>query len=205
LGSRGWAARFAALAVLLALAGCKTVENSLTQNDVTAMKLAGVNVSFAPEAAIQWEDGIRAYATARSIPDDQIATAANTPEGKAFVQSMLAPRIKAVLEQRVALQLTGTRPVRVEVVVKSFVLASAVQRVLIGGGRGMVADANLVDARTGALIIAHPDMRAVMLAGQGIVGTAVQAAIDSSSKESVADRLAAQYGDVYSNWLLRRT
>jgi len=37
--------------------------------------------------------------------------------------------------------------VRLEIVVKHFALASAVQRILIGGGRGMRADANLVDAR----------------------------------------------------------
>jgi hypothetical protein len=85
----GWrTARLAALGVLIALAGCKTVENSLSQNDVSAMKLAGVTVRFAPDAAVQWEDGIRAYAVAKSIPDDQIATAANTPEGNAFVQNM---------------------------------------------------------------------------------------------------------------------
>lgn len=190
---------------MLALAGCKTIENSLSLSDVTAMKLAGVTVSFAPEAAIQWEDGIRAYATAKSIPEDQIATASSTPESKAFVQKMLSSQIKPAIEKRVASELTGTRPVRLEVVVKSFILASAVQRVVIGGGRGMIADANLVDARTGALIIAHPDMRAFLLAGQGIVGAAVQAAVDASAKESVAEKLAAQYGDIYARWLLQRT
>ena len=196
-------ARIAALAAMLALAGCKTVENSLSQNDVGAMKLAAVTVSFAPEAHIQWEDGIRAYATAKAIPDDEIATRANTPEGNAYVRNMLAPRIKAALEQKVGPQLQGSRPVRLEVVVKSFVLASAVQRILIGGGRGMVADANLVDARTGALIIAYPDLRAVVYAGQGIVGTAVQAAVDAASTQAPADKLVGIYGDVYCRWLLR--
>jgi hypothetical protein len=201
----GWrTARLVALGVMLALAGCKTVENSLSQNDVSAMKLAGVTVRFAPDAAIQWEDGIRAYAVAKSIPDDQIATAANTPEANAFVQNRLGQRIKIVLEQKVGPQLTGTRPVRLEIVVKHFAIASAVQSVLIGGGRGMRADATLVDARTGAVIISHPDMAAVMMAGSGIVGTAVQAAVDASSKDSVADKLVAQYGDIYCNWLLQR-
>src|SRR5262245_56854023 len=134
----GWrTARLAALGVMLALAGGKTVENSLSQNDVSAMKLSGVTVRFAPDAGVQWEDGIRAYAVAKSIPDDQLATAANTPEGKAFVQNTLGQRIKAVLEKKVAPQLTGTRQVRLEIVVKHFALASAVQRVLVGGGHGM--------------------------------------------------------------------
>src|ERR1700690_2867806 len=87
--------RLAALGMACALAGCvRTAENSLSQNDIAAMKLTGVTVSFAPDAGVQWEDGIRAYATAKAIPDDEIATATNTPEGKAYVQAMLAPVIR---------------------------------------------------------------------------------------------------------------
>jgi hypothetical protein len=97
-------------------------------------------------------------------------------------------------------QLNGSRPVRLDVVVKSFALSSAVQRILIGGGRGMVADANVVDARTGAVIVAYPELRA----GQGIVGTAVQAAIDNASEQSVAEKLAVRYGELYRRWLLHQ-
>ena len=199
-------ARLAALGVVLALAGCvTTAENSLSQNDIAGMKLTGVTVGFAPDAQVQWEEGIRAYATAKAITDDQIATATNTPEGKAYVQNMLAPRISAEIEKVMAGQLIGTRPVRLDVTVKTFALSSAVQRILIGGGRGMVADANRVDARTGAIIIANPDLRAVLFAGQGIVGTAVQAAIDSSSTQNVVEKLVDRYGESYRDWLLRRT
>ena len=196
-------ARVAALGVALALAGCVTTENSLSQSDIASMKLTAVTVGFTPDAGIQWEDGVRAYATAKTISDDQIATAANTPEGKTFVLNMLAPRIKAGVEQAMAGQLVGTRPVRLEVVVKRFAIASAVQRILIGGGRGMIADANLVDARTGALIIAYPDLMAMLPTGQGIVGTVVQAAIDSGSEQSPADKVIAAYGQKYRTWLLR--
>jgi hypothetical protein len=118
---------------------------------------------------------------------------------------MLAPRIKAGVEQAMAGQLVGSRPVRLDIVVKSFVMASAVQRILIGGGRGMVADANLVDARTGALIVAYPDLQALAYAGNGIVGAAVQAAIDNASAQSPADKLVGIYGQNYRNWLVRKT
>jgi len=199
-------ARLAALVAVLALAGCvTTAENSLSQNDIASMKLTGVTVSFAPDAGVQWEDGIRAYATAKAISDDQIATATNTPEGNAYVRTMLAPVIQTGVSKSMAGQLVGSRPVRLDVVVKSFALSSAVQRILIGGGRGMVADANLVDARTGAIIIAYPNLVAASYAGQGIVGTAVQAAIDSSSDQSVAEKLASRYGNIYRNWLLRQS
>jgi hypothetical protein len=199
-------ARLAALVAALALAGCvTTAENSLSQNDIASMKLTGVTVSFAPDAGVQWEDGIRAYATAKAISDDQIATATNTPEGNAYVRTMLAPVIQTGVSKSMAGQLVGSRPVRLDVVVKSFALSSAVQRILIGGGRGMVADANLVDARTGAIIIAYPNLVVASYAGQGIVGTAVQAAIDSSSDQSVAEKLASRYGNIYRNWLLRQS
>jgi hypothetical protein len=199
-------ARLAALGMACALAGCvTTAENSLSQNDIAAMKLTGVTVSFAPDAGVQWEDGIRAYATAKAITDDQIATATNTPEGKAYVQTMLAPVIKTGVTKSLNGQLIGSRPVRLDVVVKSFAVASAVQRILIGGGRGMVADANLVDARTGAVIVAYPGLLAATYAGQGIVGTVVQAAIDSASEQSVAEKLAFRYGEIYRNWLLRQS
>jgi hypothetical protein len=197
-------ARLAALGVAFALAGCVTTENSLSQNDIASMKLTGVTVSFAPEPNIQFEDGIRAYATAKAITDDEITAAANTPEGKAFVRNMLAPRIKAGIEQAMAGQLIGSRPVRIDVVVKSFAIPSAVQRILIGGQRGMVADANLVDARTGALIIAYPNLAVVLAVGQGLAGIAVQAVIDNASQQSPAEKVVGTYGQNYRDWLLRR-
>ncbi|WP_246801150.1 DUF6778 family protein [Bradyrhizobium genosp. L] len=197
-----WLARIVALGAMLALAGCVTTENSLSQNDLASFKLTGVAVSFAPDVWITWEDGIRAYANAKTISDDQISAAANTPEGKAYVQGLLAQRIKAGVEQAMAGQLAGARPVRLDIVVKRFDLPSAVQRVLIGGHRGMTADANLVDARTGAVILAYPNLNAFLFTGQGIAGSIVQAAIDNSDKQSPADKVIARYGETYRVWLL---
>lgn len=197
-------AQLGAVGMLLALTGCVTAENSLSQNDIASMKLTGVTVSYAPDAFVQWEEGIRAYATAKAIPDDEIAVRTNTPEGKAFVNNMLAPRIKAGIEKQMAGQLNGARPVRLEIVVKRFELPSVVQRVLIGGHRMMIADANLVDARSGAVIITNADLRAFLYAGQGVVGAAVQAAVDNASQEGVVDKLVDSYGASYRDWLLRR-
>src|ERR1700694_3071750 len=112
MGTMWGLARLAALGVVLALAGCVTAENSLSQNDIAAMKLTGVTVSYAPDARVQWEDGFRAYAIGKAIPDDQIATAIDTPEGTAYVQNLLAPKIKAGVERAMAGQLNGARPVR---------------------------------------------------------------------------------------------
>lgn len=195
-------ARAVALGAMLVLAGCVTTENALSENEIASMKLTAVAVSFAPDALVVWEDGIRAYANAKTISDDQITAAANTPEAKAYVQGMLVPRIKSGIEQAMAGQLAGARPVRLDIVVRNFALPSAVQRIVIGGQRGMTADATLVDARTGAVIIAYPNLTAFLYTGNGIAGTIVQAAIDNSDKQSPADKVIARYGETYRTWLL---
>jgi hypothetical protein len=202
MGIRGLA-RLAALGVLFALAGCVTAENSLSQNDIASMKLTGVTVGFEPNADVSWEEGIRAYAIAKTIPDHEIASATNTPEAKAYIQNLLQPKIKAGVEQAMVGQLNGPRPVRLDVVVKRFAIASAVQRILIGGNHVMVATATLVDARTGAAIITYSDLVAQVVVGQGIVGTAVQAAIDSAMPQTTTERLIAEYGRSYRTWLVR--
>jgi hypothetical protein len=196
-------ARLAVLAGALALTGCVTAENSLSANDVASMKLTGITVSYAPDALIVWDDGIRAYAASKGIVDD-VASATNTPEGKAYVQNMLASRIKGDVERQMAGQLNGTRPVRLDVVVHSFAIASAVQRIVIGGGHGMSADANLVDARTGAVILSHPKLIASVAAAGGLVGTVVQSAVEAAAKIGNTDTLANRWGATYRDWLLRR-
>jgi len=196
-------ARIVALGAVLAFAGCVTTENSLSENDIASLRLTAVAVSFAPDTVVVWEEGIRAYANAKTISDDQITAAANTPEARAYVQGLLAPRIKSGIEQAMAGQLVGIRPVRLDIVVRNFALPSAVQRVFIGGQRGMTADATLVDARTGAVILAYPNLTAFLYTGQGITGTIVQAAIDNSDKQTPADKVIARYGETYRVWLLR--
>jgi hypothetical protein len=53
---------------------------------LAALRLTAVAVSFAPDAQIVWEEGIRAYATAKTISDDQITAAANTPNTKVIAR-----------------------------------------------------------------------------------------------------------------------
>jgi hypothetical protein len=195
----------AALGGALALAGCVTVENALSPNDVADMKLTGVTVNVDPGALIIWEDGLRAYAAAKGLPDDQIMGIAKTPEAKAYVQNALATRVKAGVEKVMAGTLIGRRPVRLEVTVRNFEIAGPMMSILIGGGRGMTADATLVDARTGAVIITSPKESVALPAGSGLLGAAVQAAIDSSSDQSVTDKVIGTFGQDYRHWLLRET
>jgi hypothetical protein len=184
-------------------AGCKTAENSLRREDVASFKLTGVTVRYKPDASFMWEDAVRAYATASHIVDDKLAEASTSPQAKAYMQKYLADRIKSTLERNLSPKLAGTRPVRLEVVVLNFTVASAVQRILIGGSHMMVADAVLVDARTNAIIVSYPDLAASAAAGQGVLGTAVTAAVEAGQGVTPADRILTNYADGYSGWLIK--
>lgn len=199
--NRARPALFAALTLGLALAGCVTAENSLSQNDIASMKLTGVNVSFAPNAVVRWEEGERAYAGAKAMSDAQVADARQTQDYKDYVHALLAPRIKAGVEQAMAGQLTGVRPVRLDIVVTRFYIPSFVWRVVVGGDPLMIAAATLVDARTGAVILAHPGLDVLVSGSSGIIRATLQAAVDSSRNETPEGRLIARYGEAYREWL----
>jgi hypothetical protein len=185
------------------VAGCKTVENALRREDVASFKLTGVTVRYKPDADIMWEDAVRAYATAQGIPDHELAQASTSPQAKAYAQKFLADRAKGTLERSLAPKLAGTRPVRLEVAVRTFQVASAVQRIIIGGTHMMIADAVLVDARTNAILVSYPDLAASAAAGQGVLGTAVTAAIEAGQGVTAADRILINYSENYAGWLIK--
>jgi hypothetical protein len=197
--------RFAvALLVAAAVGGCVTAQNTLRREDVATFKLTSVAVKYASDASVNWEDPVRAYAKAKAIPDHELAAASSTPEASAFTQNFLASRVKTGVERHLSPRLAGTRPVRLDVVIRAFQIASPVQRVVIGGGYVMTADAVLVDARTGATIVAHPRLTANLPTGQGIVGAVVQAAYDASQSAPPADRVISTYAEQYGDWLLQK-
>jgi hypothetical protein len=167
------------------------------------MKLTGVTVAYAPDAFVRWDDGIRAYAASKGIIDNS-AVPAYTPEGRAYIRALLAPRIKAGVEQAMAGELNGTRPVRLELVVHQFTIVPAVQQIVLGGDHEMRAEANLVDARTGAIIIANPNLGAVIARDRrGLLGAVAEGAF-TNGNETTIERLADIYGKTYRSWLLRK-
>ena len=186
--------------VALALAGCQTATNTLSVDDVATLKYAGVDVRFAPEATIWWGDGERAYAASKGQPATESDNLAKTPEGQAYLRNMIAAKVKAAMERQLAGGLTGTRPVRVTVTVKGVQIASAIQRILIGGHHNMTADVTLVDARTGAALLPYAAQSSMAMAGQGLVGTLADAALMAAPLDRVVDN----YADQYSGWLLRK-
>lgn len=187
-------------AIAVALAGCQTATNTLSVDDVATMKFAGVDVRFAPNAVIWWGDGERAYAASKGQPATESDNLAKTPEGQAYLRNTIGTKVKAAMERHLAPGLTGARPVRVTVTVKSVQIASAIQRILIGGHHNMIADVTLSDARTGAMLLPYEAQSTQSLAGQGIGGTLVDAAL----MDAPIDRVVNNYAESYSGWLIRR-
>jgi hypothetical protein len=145
--------------------------------------------------------GDSAYAAAKGIPENQMLSVARTPEYRDYVRNLVGAEIKGGVEQAMAGRLNGSRPVRLEIVVEHFKVPSVMSSVLIGGDPVMTASATLVDARTGAVILANPEMHAFLVTAHGIIGTAVQAAVDSARKTNQEDMLIDRFSQDYRHWL----
>lgn len=191
--------RIIAVAVLtLLLAGCVTVSNTLTPDQVASFKLVKVDVVTPPDARISWGDGEVAYAATKGIAMQDSAGVANTPEGQAYIRQTVSAKLRSTFERELAGSLRGTRPVRVQVNVREVEIASVLQRILIGGSHRLVADVAIVDAKTGAMLSQFPAQTAVAAAGQGMLGTLVDAAV----LDAPIDRVVARYASQYRGWLV---
>jgi hypothetical protein len=190
---------FFSVLVGLSLAGCVTASNTLAPHQVADMRLQSVAVTFSPNARIWWGDGERAFASSKGLPALQAEEAARSAEGQAYLRHAIA-KLGPAFESQLRTALTGTRPVRVEITVKDLDIASAAQRILLGGHHRLTADVNLVDARSGAVVLAFSEQNAIAHAGQGIGGVL----LDNAFLGEPIDRVVENYAAQYRNWLLRK-
>lgn len=184
--------------IALLLAGCVTVSNTLSPDQVANFKLTRVDVVTPEEARISWGDGEVAYAATKGLPAHESGSVSATPEGRAFVREAVASKLKAALDRELSGTLNGARPVRLVVTVREVEIASVIQRILIGGGHSLRADATLVDAKSGAVLSAFPAQTAISLAGQGLAGSFIDAAV----LDAPIDRVVGNYSGQYQRWLL---
>src|SRR4051812_28277563 len=182
----------------LPLGGCVTVSNTLPMEEVANFRVAEVKVGFAQGARVNWGDGERAYAATKGAPATESDAYARTPDGQAYIRNTIASKVKAAMERHLSTGLNGSRSVRVEVAIKEITIASAIQRVLIGGNHTMSADVTLVDPKTGAVLIAFPAQTSMAMAGQGIGG----AILDQAFFPDPIDRVVDSYASQYRNWLI---
>ena len=201
----------------VALGGCATIHNPLSLQDIAALRIVAVTVSFKPDVEISWvaaeqEFVDRANAERARDPktrhkvkmhdgvgdpaaDEQRRLVAS-PEGKSFVQNKVAALIGDRLKRDIVPQLNGGREARLEVMVHGFVVPHAVQRAVLGGVPLLLAVTVLKDARTGA-DLAKLDQATAAGAGQGILGVIVD-------QGSLEDRVLDVYISQVRNWLLKK-
>jgi predicted small secreted protein len=184
----------------LTLAGCVTASNTLGPDQVAALHLQSTAVSFPFNARIRWRDGERAYAASKGISDFDADEAVKAPAGQAYLHDAVRAKLVRAFEASLKGELTGTRPVRLEIVVKDLEIASAPQRILVGGQHRLTADVTLVDARSGAVVLAFSEQNAIAGAGQGIGGVL----LDNVFLGDPIDRVIQNYATQYRNWLLRK-
>ncbi|WP_157961465.1 DUF6778 family protein [Microvirga flavescens] len=180
--------RFLAVAVMgLALAGCVSTPNTLSPEQIAGFRLASVDVSVAPNAWISWADGDTERA-ALTAPDD------------AKVRQSIASKLRDSVLRNLGGDLTGQRPVKLVVRVHEFAVVPGAVRILLGGNHVIKADVDILDAKTGAPLLAFPAHTVAFQGGNGVIGVA----LDNIIQDDPADRLIRYYVNQYRNWLLRK-
>jgi hypothetical protein len=189
--------------------------------EVATLRIERVDVVYRPDAAIAWgkqraeyaeraadkpakpgEARRNAYMNEEQRQEERTRVydgAIDSKEAYEYERSKLTAMVKDKLERSIVPKLKGNRPVVLEVQVASFVIPSAVQRVLIGGNPTFGAVTVLKDSRTGAEL-AKQDPVIQAYAGQGLLGTLVEQGFGP-----LEDRVLDAYVGQVDNWLLKKS
>ena len=197
----------AAVLMTVGLAGCIASENPLSLSTVTSFQLADVAVTFPPNARLNYpraEDEFAAGKGVASSDVSRVAALAESPEGVAFVRASATASMRAAFKQEVGAILHGTHPVRVEVAVTEIDVPGIARSILLSGNATLEARISLVDVASGQVLFTLPDQGETVGRGGGIVGAAVQTAMESSSTvkepyQALCDKLAHDYAE----WLFK--
>jgi hypothetical protein len=205
------------LTAIVGLGGCATAMMTLSKDELRNIRVARVDVVYDKDSGIMWEKAeveyielARARATKgqkpkpwkQEMPEDieakknEYQELVNSPEGKAHIQAKLSNEIRNRLTPALTQKFPGgTRPVVVEVTVKSFIIPSAAQRVVLGGSPMIGAVTVLKDAQTGA-VLAKMDRATAGAAGNGMLGVLVDQAFSD-----LEDRVLEAYNQQVVDWL----
>ena len=208
------ATRLLALILLLPLAACVTVPPpSVSVDEIASSELVGSEVE-GEQVIASWPDQEQAYlASGKADPDvvKRLPTeaASNFPVLQAQFRAALQPRFQAALAQTVAPAMQGAHPVRAVMKLQRFDVPGGARRVLVNGNVTMRAVIDLVDAKSGAVLVSYPgplfvrDIGGALLGGviHGVVTAAVVGAID---KDEPGTMMINAYVTDYRKWLLER-
>jgi hypothetical protein len=209
------------LVVVLLLSGCATIHNPLSATDVAQLRIESVDITVRPDAVIHWARAEQEFAATHasqqaSKPKRVSAVNPNetghaavggtseydalvaSPEAKAFMRHKLVGMVDGRMKSDVVPLLQGTRGVRLQIEIVSFVIPSALQRAVIGGAPIFAAITTLKDAKTGAEL-AKLDQGTSAMAGNGLIGVLVDQAFSD-----LEERLMNTYVEQVRSWLLRK-
>lgn len=200
-----------AIFVATALAGCATSINKLSKSEIQSLHIESIDISYKPDAHIWWGNAEREYAAkvgapAAAEPKSKNETLPGNREGDAYREVMDTPEAKRYLRDKLAGLLKdrmgyflhkyqGTRTVRLEVEVHSFVIPSPLQRIALGGTPMLAAVTVLRDSATGE-VLGKLDRMAAGYAGNGILGVA----LDQAGND-LEDRVLDNYVANVRDWL----
>lgn len=206
-----------ALVALIGLHGCAGPQiANLSLSDIQSLRIETVEVTADPSGTIWWGRAEREYAekvasAAVSKPaskakhdepaDPAAAHAAivESPEGKAYLRQRISEMMAAQLRKDVVPQYQGARKVALVVTVKSMIIPSPAQRILIGGAPSIVGTAKIVDLTTKAVLASTPDnapLLAAAPAGNGVLGVLADQAFSD-----LEDRLLTRFAKLIKAWL----
>jgi hypothetical protein len=173
--------------LVLLIAACATLsENKLPQNKRDALRIDSVDVSFAPDAFINWPD----------VFYDYPASQPGTPAGRiAFLQQRAGGKIRSNVEAQIRPAFRGSEPARLKVVIRRLEVPSVLQRILIGGGNVIAAEITLTDAKTGQVLL-NAEFTGTAYAGGGFSAIAV----DAIAQEAIV-RVSTNFGEALAKWL----
>lgn len=189
----------------LALAGCATVPPpALAISDLARYRIADVAVENV-EVIDSWpaEEEIFLKKGAGGDPGaaDRLRneSASHFPALKAQMQAAMTDRFRAEFGALLGQTLSGPRPVKAVVRLKTFDIPSTLKRVLIDQNTKMQADIDLVDATTGAVVLHYPGPYKSSRLWGGVL-TPLADALRPSDTSAV---MMTDYAQDYRKWMLQ--
>ncbi|WP_027172958.1 hypothetical protein [Methylobacterium sp. 10] len=197
------ALRALALLSTLLLSACVTPPHSVSLTTVQQFNIVDVSVEGI-EVIQSWpsEEGVVVKAEnfdAVAINRLQSESASKFPAMRAHFQKVLTERFKAEFATHVSAKLLGTRPVKAIVKLKQFDVPSVARRIFIDQDVKVQMDIDLVDKRTGDILVSYkgPFQSMPLFGGLSTVIAVAVEPVDPTI------RMTDRYIEGYGTWLLR--
>ncbi len=196
--------RSAALGLALLVAGCATVPPpDLGVADLQRYRIVEVTVEGV-EVIRSWPAEEEAFLATNPVGPELAnrmrTESSNTfPELRAHFQRALTERLRLEFASQLASALAGPQPVRAVVRLRTFDIPSTSRRVFTDQDSKIQAEIDLVDARTGAVLLRYPGP----FEFRRMVGGILAPVAASFEKSDVGQLMLTAYVSAYRNWLLR--